>query len=149
MRASFGKDAGWTFDQASKGVWWMPWHQEAMKDVATCDKPRLVGSKRNRGSPNGETPSGEPRRSLAECIGQGGKPGELKHLSTPRKRKQTATPSVAASESGSAQTVRMPKAATVVRTGLWDVFSGLCRAPERLQICLLVEFLLDKRSHRG
>jgi len=22
-----------------KGVWWMPWQQEAMKDVLLCDKP--------------------------------------------------------------------------------------------------------------
>ena len=22
-----------------KGVWWMPWQQEAIKDVALCDKP--------------------------------------------------------------------------------------------------------------
>ena len=22
-----------------KGVWWMPWRQEAMKDAALCDKP--------------------------------------------------------------------------------------------------------------
>ncbi len=22
-----------------KGVWWMPWQQEAMKDVIICDKP--------------------------------------------------------------------------------------------------------------
>jgi hypothetical protein len=22
-----------------KGVRWMPWHQEAMKDVVRCDKP--------------------------------------------------------------------------------------------------------------
>jgi hypothetical protein len=22
-----------------KGVWWMPWQQEAMKDVILCDKP--------------------------------------------------------------------------------------------------------------
>ncbi len=21
-----------------KGIWWMPWHVEAMKDVARCDK---------------------------------------------------------------------------------------------------------------
>ena len=33
-------------DQASsKGIWWMPWHQEAMKDVARCDKPRGAVSK--------------------------------------------------------------------------------------------------------
>ena len=28
-----------------KGIWWMPWHREAMKDVALCDKPRGAGSK--------------------------------------------------------------------------------------------------------
>jgi uncharacterized protein YyaL (SSP411 family) len=22
-----------------KGVWWMPWQQEAMKDAVRCDKP--------------------------------------------------------------------------------------------------------------
>jgi hypothetical protein len=22
-----------------KGIWWMPWHREAMKDVALCEKP--------------------------------------------------------------------------------------------------------------
>lgn len=42
------KDAGlsdlWVFllpDQIKrdKGVWWMPWQQEAMKDVILCDKP--------------------------------------------------------------------------------------------------------------
>ena len=27
-------------DQALKGIWWMPWRQEAMKDVARCEKPR-------------------------------------------------------------------------------------------------------------
>ena len=24
-----------------KGGWWMPWQQEAMKDAASCDKPRV------------------------------------------------------------------------------------------------------------
>jgi hypothetical protein len=23
-----------------KGIWWMPWHREAMKDVARCEKLR-------------------------------------------------------------------------------------------------------------
>src|SRR6478752_6403317 len=27
--------------QDSKGTRWMPWHQESMKDVDGCDKPRL------------------------------------------------------------------------------------------------------------
>jgi hypothetical protein len=26
-------------EQAPKGIWWMPRHQEAMKDVARCEKP--------------------------------------------------------------------------------------------------------------
>ncbi len=34
--------AGLSLDQIKreKGVWWMPWQQEAMKDVILCDKPR-------------------------------------------------------------------------------------------------------------
>src|SRR5689334_9160231 len=42
--------------QATKGTWWMPWHQEPMKDVGACDKPREVGNQALiRGFPNGET----------------------------------------------------------------------------------------------
>ncbi len=26
--------------QATKGAWWMPWKKQAMKAVASCDKPR-------------------------------------------------------------------------------------------------------------
>ena len=29
------------FDQATKGVRWMPRHNKAMKDVVSCDKPRV------------------------------------------------------------------------------------------------------------
>jgi hypothetical protein len=39
-----------------------------------------------------------------EFIVAGGEPGEVKHLSTRRKRKQSAIPLVVASESGTAQT---------------------------------------------
>ena len=42
--------------------------------------------------------------SYAESIGIGGEPGELKHLSTRRKRKQIVIPRVVASEIGAAQT---------------------------------------------
>ncbi len=35
----------------------MPWYQEPMKDVVTCDKPRGVGEQTViRGCPNGVTP---------------------------------------------------------------------------------------------
>jgi hypothetical protein len=43
-------------DKIDKGSRWMSWHQEAMKDVGTCEKLREAG---NRAmilrSPNGET----------------------------------------------------------------------------------------------
>ncbi len=42
--------------QVFKGARWMPWHQEPMKDVGACDKPRGVGNQALiRGCPNGET----------------------------------------------------------------------------------------------
>jgi len=30
--------------KCNKGTWWMPWQQEAMKDVAPCEKARGDGS---------------------------------------------------------------------------------------------------------
>jgi hypothetical protein len=33
-------------NEYEKGVRWMPWHQEAMKDVARCEKPRGDASDR-------------------------------------------------------------------------------------------------------
>jgi hypothetical protein len=42
--------------QVNKGTRWMPWHQEPMKDVGACDKPRGVGNQTSiRGFPNRET----------------------------------------------------------------------------------------------
>ena len=37
------------FGQATKGVRWMPWHEKAMKDVISCDKPRGAASKHRSG----------------------------------------------------------------------------------------------------
>ena len=57
-----------SYDQASKGAWWMPWRREAMKDVVACDKPRGVGKRALiRGCPNGET-----RRHFARRWRHGG-----------------------------------------------------------------------------
>ena len=42
--------------QVIKGARWMSWHQEPMKDVGGCDKPRgAVNRAVIRGFPNGET----------------------------------------------------------------------------------------------
>jgi len=40
----------------NKGIRWMPWRKQAMKDVGTCEKPRGAGKRAViRGCPNGET----------------------------------------------------------------------------------------------
>ena len=44
------------FGQAIKGIWWMPWRQEAMKDVVSCDKLREAAKQALiRRCPNGGT----------------------------------------------------------------------------------------------
>ena len=70
----------------------MPWQPEAMKDVVGNEIPRgAVKQALIRGCPNGET---HPvyRVSCTEYIGVRGKRGELKHLSTLRKRNQQRFP---------------------------------------------------------
>ena len=70
----------------------MPWQLEAMKDVVDCDKPRgAVKQALIRGFPNGET---QPACWLShtEYIGMRSERGELKHLSTRRKRNQPRFP---------------------------------------------------------
>ncbi len=41
-----GSCAWWVDLERDKGIRWMPWHQEAMKDVARCEKPRGAASRR-------------------------------------------------------------------------------------------------------
>ncbi len=56
-------------DQAIKGVRWMSWHAEAMKDVVACDKPREAGKRALiRGFLNVETQYGNPVLPAGECI---------------------------------------------------------------------------------
>ncbi len=66
--------------QATKGVWGMPWRQEAMKGVEDCDKPGGVVKR--------ALIPGCPNVSVMNSIVAGGERGQLKHLSNPRKRKQ-------------------------------------------------------------
>ena len=39
-----------------KGVWRMPWHEEAMKGVANCDKPRGAKARFDTGIPEWGNP---------------------------------------------------------------------------------------------
>ena len=80
------------YGQATKRTRWMPRQLEAMKDVGACDKARGGGKHPLiRAFPNGETHS-VYRVSIPEYIGYGGELGELKHLSTRRKRNQPRFP---------------------------------------------------------
>ena len=70
---------------------------------------KVPGSRRQaliRKCPNGETPHSSPVRPQDESIVLRSEPGEVKHLSTRRKRKMTSIPPVVASEHGRAQTRR-------------------------------------------
>ena len=71
-------------EKVIKGAWRMPWLTEAMKDVISCEKWRVGANipwsvNLRMGQPS----------SLKGCypVFTGGKRGELKHLSTRRKRK--------------------------------------------------------------
>ena len=56
--------------QANKSTGRMPWHQEPMKDVTSCDKLRLAANERmTRRFPNEETLTVKNRESYTEYIG--------------------------------------------------------------------------------
>ena len=57
--------------QVTKGVWWMSWHREAMKDVVACDKLREAGKQALiRRFPNEETQLHNLQLPAAEFIGR-------------------------------------------------------------------------------
>ena len=64
----------------------MPWHQEPMKDVISCDKLRGAANELR----SGDFRMGKPtaRYPVLNQIGTGREPPELKHLSRARKRNQ-------------------------------------------------------------
>ena len=68
----------------------MPWRQEPMKDVVDCEKLRGAVSERRSGDIRmGEPTQGNAWGAHAEHIGMRRARGELKHLSTLRKRENS------------------------------------------------------------
>ena len=63
----------------------MPWLSEAKKDVTSCEKPRR-GANTLRPA---DVRMGQPGTLRVPSRLAGRQPGELKHLNTRRKRKQT------------------------------------------------------------
>ena len=75
--------------QANKSARGMPWHQEPMKDVTSCDKLRGAAHELR----SVDFRMGKPGRAILcqralNKIGVRGEPPELKHLSRARKRNQ-------------------------------------------------------------
>jgi hypothetical protein len=64
--------------------WWMPRYEPTMKDVASCEKLRGAASKHR----SGDVRMGKPGGGDAPSSRKRSQPGELKHLSTRRKRNQ-------------------------------------------------------------
>jgi len=78
------------WENLDKCIWRMPGHKKTMKDVAACDKLRGGGKQPlSRRFPNGETYPIEDGMSWRKSAGR---PGELKHLSSRRKREQQLFP---------------------------------------------------------
>ena len=76
-------------DQAKKSIGRMPWHQEPKKDAVNCEKPwGAVSEHRSTDIRMGKPGAGNAASRLHECIVQTREPGELKHLSSRRKRKK-------------------------------------------------------------
>ena len=69
--------------KASKGTWGMPRLSMAKKDVTSCEKPRLGANARRPA----DVRMGEPAGITSRHARSAGERGELKHLSTRRKRK--------------------------------------------------------------
>ena len=90
----------------------MPWHQEPKKDVVSCEKPWGAANKlRSMDVRMGKPGGGNAPSLLHEYIVYEREPGELKHLSSRRKRKkqvsfskETSISKVAASEMERGQT---------------------------------------------
>ena len=75
------------YEEATKGLWWMPRRQMPTKDVGHCEKPRGAVNKRRSGDVRMGKPTGANLQyRILNQIGIRGEPGELKHLSTQRKR---------------------------------------------------------------
>ena len=58
------------YSQVSKGLRWMPWRQEPMKDASGCEKPRGAAEKAEiRGVRMGKPGRGHARSPRSEHIG--------------------------------------------------------------------------------
>ena len=79
--------------QATKGVWWMPWRREAMKDVVACDMLRGTGKQvLIRRFLNAETRRSDPPSLHGECIAVSELTWGTETSKYPEEKKETSIP---------------------------------------------------------
>lgn len=79
--------------QVTKGVWWMPWHREAMKDVVACDKLREAGKQALiRRFLNEETQPINNGLPAAECISRMERTWGTETSKYPQEKRKTFIP---------------------------------------------------------
>src|SRR5262249_61269284 len=87
--------------QATKGERWMPWRQEAMKGVASCDKPRGAASRlRSEDARMGKPGWGNAQSSATESIGDVTRTEGTKQSQYIDEEKKDSIPGVARIENG-------------------------------------------------
>nr|XP_027193527.1 uncharacterized protein LOC113788216 [Cicer arietinum] len=74
--------------QTRKGLWWIPRHPETRKGVVSDEMLRGVENKHR----SEDSQIGQPFELLLNSQAGKRQPGELKHLSSQRKRKQKRLP---------------------------------------------------------
>ena len=80
---------GRTIGQATKGIRWMPWRWEPMKDAVSCEKPRGAANRPRSGDIRmGKPTAGNAAVCASEHIGCARERGELKHLMYPQEKRQ-------------------------------------------------------------
>ena len=111
----------------------MPWHRKPMKDAASCDNPRLgAHTLRPAGLRMGEPAGRSSGIPLGNTYLGGGQPGELKHLSTRRRRNQLRDPPSSGERKGAyGQTGEGLRAAAFSPPGLQGRVPGGCRPRRR------------------
>ena len=116
--------------KVTKGVRWMPWRLQTMKDVVSCDKLREAAHERLiRRCPNGETRRSNPPSRPAESIGGCEATGGSDTSQYPEEEKSTEIPSVAASERGTAQTGGMSSLSALCHRGCRAEMGGAADPP--------------------
>ena len=122
----------------------MPWRREPTKGAASRDSPGgAAHGLRSRGAR-----MGEPSRRGPATRASGRQPGELKHLSTPRRGNQEETPPSSGERTGASPNRGARKACGRCRPGVEDAATGPRTARPQSQSTCRAEDAWEGARHR-